>query len=806
MTVVAPVGARPSQHGDAIEMRLTSNSVAPSLHRSHVNAALDLIMRAQDDTEMCLFDLLIEEDTTGLDFDTYLHWRKMYGASLQNPDEAAGLHIEGFDPHNDCEWVNEINGGLYVGDDAPGELNYYTGWQITALDSVSVNTKNELAIAEHLDSDSPYRTCRACIRNVFDFKNVWREHSSRGSVLIMLYPSDTIGISREIFNSLLRQWPATGKKKTYNGENSSNNTSPRNPAQHNAALARPSINHLGNGDRFSEYNPLRFERGHPCRDGKSEVCITSLREALDLQQAEIDGNLEIINSVPTSRILPENMCWHPHNRHIAIFTSSGIYCVDASKHKVVWHQPRYRRPEYAPCWMPYGDRLLAFDFRNRPVALRLKDGLPCPRWVCDVTFDTSLWTNEESWEWNPDGHTALAYHSDIGRVVLLDARNGLVRKNLLENYPGGQDCCKYEAFVWQAPEGMAIQMVDFGDREWLRWYAFDCQLCDISQSMTNYTISDWLSHVCADDDIDRATNLIMEAPHLGTACLPRYGLNVVWILCLMGDAARLRHLAAHCPKMKRMFAVPVAVAMEDNNHKKKKVAANRWQPREKPLYTTDNGVPFVWKYPIDIVLERRHEDVTQVLVEWMATRRGMFIPSVDMTLIGIELVKQNSTYLRAYLEAFFAPTKWSQREHQEKSVRHAKHTSDKARVQRYFHSHNKGLTEQISDFFETTASYIPFFNQGADDDSDDEVCNYTAGPLLPTVEHITYVDAQVVCKSMLGKTDNMTPGLLKQATAKEGKNRSSGIARTSVLGQMKSFRDSVGSVSVTDQDMILKAL
>ena len=74
--------------------------------------------------------------------------------------------------------------------------------------------------------------------------------------------------------------------------------------------------------------------------------------------------------------------------------------------------------------------------------------------------------------------------------------------------------------------------------------------------------------------------------------------------------------------MKRMFAVPVAVAMEDNNHKKKKVATNRWQPREKPLYTTESGVPFVWKYPIDIVLERRHEDVTQVLVEWMATRRG----------------------------------------------------------------------------------------------------------------------------------------------------------------------------------------
>ena len=422
------------------------------------------------------------------------------------------------------------------------------------------------------------------------------------------------------------------------------------------------------------------------------------------------------------------MTWNPCFDYIAIFDSTGVYCIDFQNSKLLWHQEGYHHPQYGPGWSPSGQRLMGFDSENRPVALTQDTGETCETWRFpkDVTFETDKWTPVQSWEWNADGRTALALEASSGKALIIDGLNGMVRKNLFALYPGGRENCQYGAVVWSR-DGMKVQMADLEEPEPLCLAVFDWCLCDNSKIITEYGVSHFIATLCLGEDLERGARKLQEELTWATARLPRFGLHMVFLLTLKGDAERLRLFAQYVPSIKKMFAVPVAVLptgtqaekdhlenrlgpsqagsyyygggaqtaefktmmhelvhegggekgchrendlsfdgvsieMVDVKSEKsiikdplnavvsaKNVAAkraasaherlhalykgkrarmvNQWQARQNvveipPTQALPDGMGWVWKYPIDIAMEHRKDDVVEVLVEWMNEERG----------------------------------------------------------------------------------------------------------------------------------------------------------------------------------------
>ena len=422
------------------------------------------------------------------------------------------------------------------------------------------------------------------------------------------------------------------------------------------------------------------------------ICTESTAKLIVVMDASRDIQLrDRFNSV-------YHVAWNPYGDYAAIFDKAGVHCVNFPAGKIAWRAPGYKWPKFGPDWGPFGNRLIVFDEQNHAIKLIMQDGSKCPDWRCDEVFDISKWENQQSWEANPDGRTALVHHATSGRALILDTITGVVRRDILEGQEAGGD---FHFIVW-SEEGMKVQMADFSDESAEVLAIFDWCLCDFTQGdISSYVMSEWIKAcICGQDD-KGASKRLLTRQDWSTALFPRYGLHIAFLLALKGDASRLAAFAGQFTAIRRMFAVPVPVlivedADDDSNKKKKQLDSHAevpadlgdfggateekdsddegeaplWVPRKDPAHSRTavvaeegvskkvknvGGQKWVWRYPIEVALERGHDDVATLMVKWMNDQRGQFIPSMDIAVIAMKLVQLDHFCFFSYLEGMFDP-------------------------------------------------------------------------------------------------------------------------------------------------------
>lgn len=390
--------------------------------------------------------------------------------------------------------------------------------------------------------------------------------------------------------------------------------------------------------------------------------------------------------------------WSPYsNDSLVVFDSKGVHCVDPKLKRVLWSRPNFQHPKYGPVWGPIGERVFAFGSGGQPVALRLSDGENCESWDCFLTVDTSQWTVQQNWSWSPDGRLALVHFSNEGRVVLLDAATGALRRNPFSRFPSStglnstrsqplkhspqqkrfdsqEENFPYDAFVWSS-DGRKICMAHMQVPQPMALVVFDWATCNHNKPLTMYSLDQAINVLCLSDDIDHCCEILRDNPLWATERLPRYGLHLCYLLAAKGDAYRMKRYAEVVPALTKMFAVavPVLLEYESPQLRKSKTRDPSWVHRissgvnqkkmnritDPTIRTFPDGKRYCLVYPVDIALERKKHEATKVLIDWMnlQTSRGHFIPSVDMAKTVIRLAQENSTFLPGYLEAFLHPAK-----------------------------------------------------------------------------------------------------------------------------------------------------